>query len=135
MNIVVNKKIDSHKKKSKYSTPKKGTKRRLLLNLLLNKDGASFQKLREHGLDPTRLNKDMEWILDDCGFDLRKIGVIPEKDRKPNSVKTSPVYRIVGRYYWDGRYRSFMKDCHDKRTTLSFDSKSRQPLGIQRRCL
>lgn len=97
--------IGSKKIKSKYSTPKKGTKRRLIINLMLRPDGVSLQEVHEYGLNKDTFSKDMEWLRNDCGFDTAVIGRRPI----PNSNRTSNVYKIIGRYYWNGKYRSFLK--------------------------
>lgn len=91
--------------KSKYSTPKKGTKRRTMINLLLRPEGLSLYEIEKLGFSKLNFSKDIEWMRSDCGFDVLIVGRRPLE----NSHRFTNVYRIIGRYYWDGRYRSFLK--------------------------
>lgn len=85
----------SRRHKSSYTTPRKGTKTRAAINLLLRREGATGSEFA---------SGTVERLRNDCGFD---IAVFPEpatgKVGRPASR-----YKIIGRYRWDGSYRSFV---------------------------
>jgi len=87
----------NRRRKSSYCTPRKGTKTRAAVNLLLRREGAT-------NLEVGSLAALAERLRYDCGFD---IAAFPE----PSTGKTGrPAcrYKIIGRYRWDGSYRSFV---------------------------
>lgn len=96
--------------KSKYGTPRKGTKRRKLVLLLLRKQGLTTEQAYEIGMKREDLGGALAALRDDCGFDIQVIGTRPGRvGTRGFATKHLYVYRIIGRYRWSGSYRSFLR--------------------------
>lgn len=85
-------------RKQKYTTPKKGTKRRGIINMLLRPQGVTRRELELRQLDSAK-KAQWAWLTDDCGFIVEPTG---EKRQQ-----TYAVYKITGRLRADGSVRSF----------------------------
>jgi hypothetical protein len=102
--------------KHKYTTPKKGTKTRQLLLMLLRLQGATMHELRaELGWGKGSIRTNISMLGDFGGWDVRQFPV-----DNPNRIEGMPTstggwrkltaYRIVGRDRWGGGYRSIGVD-------------------------
>jgi len=86
----------NRRRKSAYSTPRKGTKTRVVVNLMLRREGLLSDQFPS-------VPSLAERLRDDCGFD---IAIFPAPTGKPGRPRSC--YKIIGRYRWDGSYRSFV---------------------------
>lgn len=94
--------------KSKYGTLKRGTKRRQIALLLIRPQGCSaLEAYIIVGFNSSLLGCEITRLKDDYGFDIQIID-----KRKPNSKdgrgRNQYVWRIIGRWRWNGSYRSFL---------------------------
>lgn len=104
------------KPRSYYSNPRPGTKRAKILEFLLRKEGTTANEImKEFNFPPTSFHTCLAYYEDMCGYDVRSFKIEnPEydpKDRKPgkrSKHKQILCYKIVGRYYWDGNYVSYL---------------------------
>lgn len=99
--------------RNKYSTPRKGTKTRALLLLMLRPQGATTKEIlekvqmRQQAVLPTIIS-----LRDFGGWDIR-IFSVPNPDTSPTltgrkRMATTLAYRVVGRLRFHGGYRSFI---------------------------
>lgn len=93
----------SRKHKDRYSTPKKGTKKRQLVLALLNPKGIKTSDMKELGFKDSGA---IENLRNDCGFDVQ---IIDQQPSPSGKGRPTNVYRIIGRYRWKGGYRSFLE--------------------------
>jgi hypothetical protein len=96
-----------HHKRNKYSTPAKGTKSRALLLGMLSKRGLTASEALERGYLARRsaMAAMLSQFYNTGGWDIRGF-------TEPSGTPSSPFvrYRIVGRFRWEGGYRSFIED-------------------------
>ncbi len=79
-------------RRTKFATPRKGTKIRQIVNLALRPCGVCADDLPD--LIPRRIKPIP--LRDEYGFDILAMGRAPTR------------YRIIGRWRYDGSYRSFL---------------------------
>lgn len=90
------------KLRTKYTTPRKGTKVRKAVLLLLRPCGATMQQMITE-TSICKASNILEDIKNFYGFDVQIINQIPSKIGRHTNV-----YRIIGRWRWNGSYRSFL---------------------------
>lgn len=94
------------RRKPEYSSPRKGTKSRAMVNLMLRCEGATAEDFVAVGVKPGGGNiiSTLERLRNDQGFD---IAAFPE----PQQARGRPRYRwkIIGRFIKSGGYRSFIR--------------------------
>lgn len=102
------------KPKSSYTcSPGKGTKSRAALLAMLRETGLTGQEAVQRGfvVSASSLGTMVSKFRDMQGFDI--VGVPTEINRKAmahlNARKSVLAYRVVGKYRWDGTYRSFVE--------------------------
>lgn len=92
--------------RDRFVSPRKGTKVRALINLLLKPQGMTTFEAVQAGLvkESTSISGVLARLEYECGFDIRVVGASPRvlKGRR------AYIYRIVGRHRWNGQYRSFV---------------------------
>lgn len=86
-------------------SPRKGTKLRQIIILALRKEGVTSHEL---GLlldcSNTVIGSYIDQIRDMKGWDIRAFPAPPE--RRHSRHGRCYLYRIVGKFFWDGSYRS-----------------------------
>ena len=96
-----------HHKRNKYSTPAKGTKSRALLLGMLSRRGITATEALEQELIVRRsgMAAMLTQFINVGGWDIRGF-------HEPSGTPSSPYvrYRVVGRFRWEGGYRSFIHD-------------------------
>jgi len=92
--------------KTIYTNPRKGTKARAAVNLMLRREGATAAEIAER-VGYNRVNSISamcEALRNDKGFDIAAFPVAGSGHvGRPPSV-----YKIIGRYRCNGSYRSFV---------------------------
>lgn len=101
--------MERKRTKSRYTTPKKGTKRRKIVNLMLRSEGLATKDAEKHDLTQKNINGILEALKYDYGFDLQTIGTNQAKPSTNGAGRRSNIYRIIGRWTWAGKYRSFLR--------------------------
>ena len=88
--------------KSAYRKPHKGTMTRQIILLLMRPQGATSKDMMEVGIRKNNsISTVLRTITDDCGFDVQITG-------KSDGLYKYKIYRIIGKYSWLGKYRSFL---------------------------
>jgi hypothetical protein len=97
----------------KFTSPKKGTKAREIINLMLRPCGlssseAAKKKLIKNTNGLTAIISRFEY---ESGFDIRVIGKKSSSHKRGAKEK---IYRIVGRHRWNGKYFSLVRMPEDE---------------------
>lgn len=98
-------------------TPRKGTKTREVLLMMLRPQGAAsyeIDRLFGKGFCAAAI---VRTLRDDKGWDVRTFSM-PRSDSPHQYGRLPVVHKVVGKMKWDGSYRSFVKGGEDvqKRT-------------------
>jgi hypothetical protein len=95
----------AHRRKTRYSNPAKGTKTRAAVNLMLRREGATTYEIADvTNMSLSAAGSVVQQLIDQRGFD---IAVFPEPLTGRRGRRACR-YKIIGRYRWDGSYRSFV---------------------------
>lgn len=103
--------------KDRYTDPRPGSKVHRVLEMMRREQGATFYEMRER-LEPERRARYcsafasmITYLQDMCGYDIRHFPRAGEGRGAPTldgGSRATGIWRVVGRYKWDGSYESYI---------------------------
>ena len=111
----VDKRWGANSKRHLNGLPKRGSKTRAILALMLRPQGLTVHEAVQLGLSPKsgNLGGPLQQLELFKGWDIRRVS-LPEEHRKERNNRWGIAYKVVGRYRDSGRYRSFVSADYDR---------------------